>query len=198
MQIKSVLCPHCQVVLDVKNSKNETLKTIYCPSCKALLHVKFNPEPEPAPKPQPAPMTAQTFYVPKRATNDQNGATILGGINNGKTILQTPCKHTSKAMLTFRGSQYPLDNGCNIIGRKAMTSQATVQIATDDRYMSRQHALITVTPLPDGTLKAVLSNYQNKNETMVNGKSVETSDAIRLMDGNSITMGNTTVTFKLS
>jgi len=52
--------------------------------------------------------------------------------------------------------------------------------------------------MPEGTLKAVLSNYQNKNQTSVDGQPVNGGDAIRLTDGNAITMGHTTVTFKLS
>ncbi len=98
----------------------------------------------------------------------------------------------------YGGACYPLEEGQNIVGRKGNTSKASVQIATDDRYMSRQHCSITVTTLPDGTKKAVLSNYMNKNLTSVNGQEIETGDAIRLTDGNSITMGHTTVTFKLS
>ena len=39
--------------------------------------------------------------------------------------------------------------------------------------------------------------YQNKNLTSVDGQPIETGDTIRLTDGNSITMGHTTVTFKL-
>ena len=91
---------------------------------------------------------------------------------------------------------YP-EEGKNIVGRKGNTSKATVQIATDDHYMSRQHCAINVTTLPDGTIKAVLSNYQNKNCTKVEGQEIETGDAIRLSDGNQITMGHTTVIFKL-
>jgi pSer/pThr/pTyr-binding forkhead associated (FHA) protein len=90
-----------------------------------------------------------------------------------------------------------LEEGRNIVGRKGTTSKATVQIATEDRYMSRQHCSITVTTLPDGTKKAVLSNYQNKNLTTVDGQEIETGDEIRLTNGDRITMGHTTVVFKL-
>ena len=100
------------------------------------------------------------------------------------------------ARLVFEDQPYFLEEGQNIIGRKGNTSKATVQIATDDRYMSRQHCSITITTLPDGTKKAVLSNYQNKNLTTIDGQEIETGDAIRLVNGNRITMGHTTVIFK--
>ena len=64
--------------------------------------------------------------------------------------------------------------------------------------MSRQHCIINVSTLSDGSKKAVLSNYQNKNSTTIDGQLIGKGDEIRLTDGNSITMGHTTVTFKLS
>ena len=189
MQTKRVKCPKCGVVLDVKNSKNEEVKQITCPSCKTVLQVKFQPQQE--------PLEAKTYYSsPKQASSDC-GATQLAGTSYGATQLAMPsAKESYKVCLQFGGVIYPLEEGRNIVGRKASTSTATVQIETADRYMSRQHCSITVTTLPDGTKKAVLSNYQNKNQTTVDGQPIETGDAIRLTDGNSITMGRTTVVFK--
>jgi len=191
MQTKRIKCPKCGVVLDVKNSKNEEVKQIICPSCKTLLQVKFQPQQE--------PMEAKTFYAPPKQPVADNGATQLVGGSFGATqLVMSPKNEVSKASLVFGGVSYPLEEGQNIIGRKASTSKATIQIETADRYMSRQHCSITVTTLPDGKKKAVLSNYQNKNQTTIDGQSIETGDAIRLTDGNSITMGHTTLTFKLS
>lgn len=189
MQTKRIKCPKCDVVLDVKNSKNEEVKHITCPSCKTVLQVKFQPQQE--------PMEAKTFYAPPKQPMVENGATQIVGSGFGATQLGTFSeKDSSKARLLFSGVTYPLEEGRNIVGRKASTSTASVQIETSDRYMSRQHCNITVTTLPDGTKKVVLSNYQNKNQTTVDGQPIETGDAIRLTDGNSITMGRTTVVFK--
>ena len=180
MQVKRIQCPQCSVVLDVKNSKNETVKQIACPSCKAVLQVKFPAQQE--------PLTANTYYAPPQKSAADNGATQL----------VSPTHKTNQAYLQYADHTYPLAEGQNIIGRKGSTSKATVQIDTDDRYMSRQHVSITVTTLPDGNVKAVLSNYQNKNLTIIDGQEIETGDAIRLADGNRIKMGHTTVTIKLS
>ena len=200
MQTKRIKCPNCQVVLDVTNLKNESVKQITCPQCKALLQVKFPP--------QQAPLEAETYYAPKKPVAD-SGATQLAGGNNGETQLAggsygttqlaTPKEKTqsSRARLVFEDQPYFLEEGQNIIGRKGNTSKADIQIATDDCYMSRQHCSITVTTLPDGTKKAVLSNYQNKNLTSVDSQEIEKGDAIRLINGNRITMGHTTVVFKL-
>ena len=199
MQTKRIKCPSCGVVLDVQNSKNEAVKQITCPKCQAVLQVKFPPQQE--------PLEAKTYYAPPKpipvdcaATQlaGNNGATQLAGASYGATQLVTDVpKQRTSAKLMCGGATYQLEEGQNIVGRKGNTSKAIVQIATDDRYMSRQHCSITVTTLPDGTKKAVLSNYQNKNLTSVDGQEIETGDAIRLTDGNSITMGHTTVTFKL-
>ena len=196
MQTKRIKCPKCGVVLEVKNSKNEEVKQITCPKCKTPLKVTFQ-----------KPLEAKTFLVtPKRPTTDSGetqlagagGETILGSGLSGATQLYTPTqKTTASAKLTFEGNDYPLEEGRNIVGRKGTTSKATIQIATEDRYMSRQHCSITVSTLPDGTKKAVLSNYQNKNLTSVDGQEIETGDEIRLTNGDRITMGHTTVTFKV-
>lgn len=200
MQTKRIKCPSCQEILEVRNSKNEAVKLINCPKCKAVLQVKFPP--------QQAPLEAETYYAPKKPVAD-SGATQLAGGNNGETQLAggsygatqlaTPKEKTqsSRARLVFEDHPYFLEEGQNIIGRKGNTSKADVQISTDDRYMSRQHCSITITTLPDGTKKAVLSNYQNKNLTSVDSQEIEKGDAIRLINGNRITMGHTTVVFKI-
>lgn len=198
MQVKTIQCPNCKTVLQVKNSKNETVKTITCPKCKTVLQVKFHPQQE--------PIEAHTFIAKPYSPTHNNGATQLGGRNDGSTqlvsgnndstqLINPSAKSAKTVRLQYGGLSYPLSEGCNIIGRKATTSTATVQIATTDRYMSRQHCSITVTTLPDGTKKAVLSNYQNKNQTTIDGQPVEAGDSIRLTNGNTITMGHTTLVF---
>ena len=191
MQTKRIICPKCKAVLDVKNSQNEVVKQITCPSCKTILKVNFPQEQE--------PLEAKTFYAPPKQQSVDNGETQLAGGSYDDTQLVTDSpKSACKAKLMFGGIHYLLEEGQNIVGRKGNTSRATIQIDTDDRYMSRQHCSITVTTLPDKTKKVVLSNYQNKNLTSIDGQAIETGDAIRLTDGNSITMGHTTITFKLS
>lgn len=199
MQVKRIKCPNCGIVLDVQNSKNESVKQITCPKCKSVLQVKFPP--------QQKPMEAETYIAPKLIHSDDGATQLAGG--HGETQLAgggyaatqlgtSPIKKKVKARLLYGDESYELDEGQNIVGRHGQTSKATVQINTADRYMSRQHCSITIKTLSDGTKKAVLSNYQNKNLTTVDGQEIETGDEIRLSDGNNITMGHTTITFKLS
>ena len=88
--------------------------------------------------------------------------------------------------------------GSNSVGRKANSSQADVQIDTEDRYMSRQHVVINVRRLPDGSIKCDISNDKNKNATRINGAQLLQGDAIVLHDGDRIQMGETSVTFHYS
>ena len=197
MQIKKIQCPSCGVVLEVKNSKNEEVKQITCPKCKAVLQVKFGPQQ--VSTPQQEPLDAHTYYAPRKSSSFNDGETQLAGDSYAATqLVESPANVKTSAKLLYGGVSYELEEGQNIVGRRGETSRATVQINTADRYMSRQHCCITVKTLPDGTKKAVLSNYQNKNLTIVDGQEIATGDEIRLTDGNSITMGHTTVTFKLS
>lgn len=178
MQTKRIKCPKCGVVLDVKNSKNETIKQITCPSCSSALQVKFELQEE--------PIEAHTYYAPKASKN------------NGATVLATASNTHNSAFLVYNGIEFPLESGENIIGRKGNTSNATVQIPTDDRFMSRQHCHVYVTSISDGTLKVTLRDYQNKNMTLINGMTISQGDEIRLSNDDKITMGNTTVIFKFS
>ena len=178
MQTKRIKCPKCGVVLDVKNSKNEMIKQITCPSCGTVLQVKFEPQKE--------PIEAHTYYAPKVSNNI------------GETVLATASNTHKAAILIYNDIEYPLELGENIIGRKANSSHASVQISTDDRFMSRQHCRINVTSLSDGSLKATLCDYLNKNKTSVNGVTISQGDEIRLSDGDKITMGNTAITIKFS
>lgn len=198
MQIKRIQCPQCQTVLDVKNSLEEDEKTISCPRCRTELRVKFRKK---------EPVEAHTFYAqPKHRPQYDNGETQLGGGGMGgysgdETQLggrSNGNKRSCQAQLSLNGTIYTLNEGRNTVGRRANNPpQATVQLATNDMTMSREHIAINVTTMPDGTKKVVLSNYKNKNITSINGMQIENGDAIRLSDGNIITMGCTTVNFIL-
>ena len=101
MQTKRIICPKCKAVLDVTNSKNETLKQITCPSCKTILQVKFQPQQE---RPQQEPIEAKTYYAPPKRSMADSGATqlagaggetVLGGGLSGATQLYTPTQKTT-------------------------------------------------------------------------------------------------------
>lgn len=81
------------------------------------------------------------------------------------------------------------------IGRKATTSSASIQIATDDRTMSRSHAIIEVRNAGGQTIH-ILRNGANKNPSYLNGSIIARQDQLILNNGDHIKMGNTELTFK--
>lgn len=207
MEVKRIKCPSCGAILDVRNTKNVAEKLITCPKCKATLSVKFKKQ---------EPLEAHTYLTPNNANNGEtqyagfknngetqlgnpinNGETQLGGYNNsGETQILSNAAPSKSAYLKVNGKAYQLKLGANIIGRKATTSQATVQIDTPDRYMSRQHSKIVVSRFPNGKLKSVLSNDHNKNISTIDGQDLLQGDEIVLEDGDQIVMGKTTVIYK--
>ena len=192
IQIKRIQCPNCHQGLEVRNSKNEDVKRFKCPACDTPLKLFFKPQ-----QPQATSNGGETQLG--GSINNGGGETQLGGYSIGSTQLYTPPQPKAVSVcLVYNGKEYPLSDGRNIVGRAGTTSQATVQIDTPDRYMSRQHCIIDVATLSDGMKKAVLGNYQNKNITAVDGHEVFNGDEIRLTDGNVITMGHTTITIKIS
>ena len=171
-QTVEIVCPQCHVRLSVTNSKDEAVKRIKCPNCGKQIDIRF-----------------------KRPVHE-DGATVLGGIRTGgETRLGPVSVSRKKAYLELDGVRYNLEIGRNTIGRKAKTSNADVQLQTTDLYMSRQHAIINVRRLPDGSIKSDIANDQNKNATLVNGIEIMPNDILVLQDGATIKMGHTTVTF---
>lgn len=184
MEIKRIQCPSCGVILDVRNSKNEDIKIITCPQCKATLRVRFHKLQE-----SKEPLDAKTF-LPDRRKPINEGADI-----DGNTCLPQSLGKSKKPILIVGGKEYPLSIGVNTIGRKSPTSSATVQIPSEDGYMSRRHAKIAVSITKTGLLKSVISNDKNKNPTMVEGQEIMQEDEIILTNGDEIVMGKTTLTY---
>lgn len=191
MEVKRVKCSNCGIILEVKNSKNEAVKLITCPQCKAPLRVRFQPQ---------QPLEVETILPGRqqRVAPQNDGETLLGGRQDSeRTILgQGRQQGAATACLVLAGQQYVLRQGANTVGRKAQTSQATLQLPVSDPYMSRHHLQITVSVLPNGKLKAVISNDRNKNITSINGVELPHDEAIVLSNGDRIVMGKTTVVYQ--
>ena len=95
----------------------------------------------------------------------------------------------------FHGAQeYSLHKGQNTIGRKAKTGHAEVQIS-DDRYMSRQHAVITIKEGGSG-LEHHLQPTNPKNPIKVNGRLLQNADIVVLQWGDRLTFGHTELVFE--
>ena len=168
----NIKCPGCGVILRVTNSKNEAEKRFSCPNC------------------------GKHIVIPFYKIKPEDGETQLDG-QPGAQSTQVASQNVEQKLcyLLCNGKKYELAIGCNSVGRRAMSSNADVQIDTDDMFFSREHMLINVRRLPDGGIKVDVSNHKNKNATRVNDFVLEQGDAIVLHDGDKILIGNTTLTF---
>lgn len=112
-----------------------------------------------------------------------------------RTVVGMPSPAEVGRLVDAGGAEYGLSMGRNTIGRKASTSTASVQIATSDRTMSRNHAVIEVRSVGAG-VQHILSNGENKNPSYLNGMLIGVGDRLVLSSGDSIKMGETVLTFK--
>ena len=187
MEKKNVKCPSCGVVLEVKNSMNEPVKIITCPQCGTSLRVKFQQQTE------NEPLDARTYL----ANGGGNETQIAMGNYVG-----------GKVFVVCEGNSYELHEGRNVIGRKAKSSVADTQLDVNDRYMSRENALVKVykTPTPPFSARAIaiscsvtvsIACYKNLNPIFLGKKELKKEDELILSDGDEFTMGTTKMTIKI-
>ena len=175
MQTKTVKCPSCGVVLEVRNSQNEEVKIIKCPQCGMQLRVRFQQQIDEV-------MDAETHILGRSEVND----TEIAGLGSS----------VGKAFIVCEGRKYELREGMNIVGRKSSTSTADVQLAVADRYISRQNAVIKVRKTCDNLL-VTIANFKNQNPIKVGAVTLLDEDEIVLENGDDFIMGLTKMTFKI-
>lgn len=141
-------------------------------------------------RPQQQQPRTQAYQQPNRNTYQQQRQTQT--TNDEETVIASASSYRGTACLVFGGRRYPLTMGSNIVGRKAETSHATLQIPADDLYMSREHCIININT--DGS--ATISNYKNKNRTAVNGKILVGQHKEILTNGCQITLGHTNFEYR--
>lgn len=194
MEKVAIKCPKCKVGLEVVNTRDEAVKSIKCPNCQAQIKVIFRePQVEPS---TPKPNDGITHLPDKKAGSTPppatDGATQLPGdyFKDDQTVVQG---HPGR--LVCNGKEYPLKMGENIVGRKNHTKPTTLMLDVNDSYMSRMHIRINVQKVGTG-LQATVSNYQNTNATQVAGLPLAKGEMVVLNNGMTITMGETTVTYR--
>lgn len=175
MEKKKIKCPSCGVMLEVTNSQNEEEKLIKCPRCGKQLRVRF-----------------------QKTDDVMDASTCLGnGTDGARTQLAHSDMSAAKAFIVYDGKEYELGMGLNIVGRKAASSTADVQIDTDDRYISRHNAIIRVKRV-GGQLLVTITNHKNQNPIQVGTVILQEGDEVMLHDGDEITMGVTKMRVKIS
>jgi len=218
METVRVVCPKCQVQLDVKNKLNVEQKLIKCPNCGCQLMVRFRSQGMPANVAQPIqnvapvqqayqqpqyqqPQYQQPYQQPPYQQPPYQQPPYQQVPDDGRTIL---AGHAHQAVsntggfLIYNNVRYPLAIGRNTIGRCSSTPQATVQIETNgNKTMSRFHAVIETVRMADMSIRAIISNGSNKNSTFVSGVLLNGSDKLILKNGAEIKMGTVILRYEL-
>ena len=182
-----IKCPTCGKVLRLQDAPNINAASFTCPVCEEK-HVvgKCQRYVE-----QPKPMVSsgdETRYGGASARQGGDETRIgsqpqCGG--SDETRIGSASSPAVGVLMDNMGRTYQLRLGINTIGRKAASSPASVQIATDDRTMSRSHAVIDV------------SHAGGKTPSFLNGSLIGQQDQLILNNGDRIKMGNTEMTFKI-
>lgn len=178
-----VKCPTCSNILRLADAPNiDKATTFVCPVCKDK-HVVGNCQ--------------RVVDTPAAEETQYGGAArkTFSGADETR-IYSAPQRQAIGSLVDARGHVYPLRRGTNTIGRKAQTSPATVQIVTDDHYMSRSHAIIEVRQAGDKVVH-ILKNDANKNPSYRNSSLIADGDQEVLNNGDHLTFGKTELTFKL-
>ena len=183
VQIK---CPYCGAVLKVKWQPGLDKASITCPVCK-----------------RKTPFSQ--FQTPDKGNTDE---TEIPGWAKGRhgDASQADDHTTIQAssggkgyVVEKSGKRWELHLGVNTIGRKTTKPPVPLDVPvtdyTGEMRMSRKHAKIEVVCLPNGIRKHVLSNWQNKNPTLIGGEPIDAEDRIVLTNGMTMTFANVEVRF---
>lgn len=177
--IMSVKCPWCTAVLKIKYVPGIEGKKIKCPVCGQTSPFPdftvvdgaalLKPNPNPVQRPTPKPVGGEATQIA--------GAGAL--------------------VDTATGMRYPLKEGRNIVGRKAVGSQADVSIDTRGMMrMSRKHLLIDVKRKPNGQYAYQVSLAQSLvNPTSVNKQLLQYGDVVYITDGATLDLPDCTLRF---
>lgn len=166
-----IKCPYCKVRLKIDESKIPAhLNAFNCPRCKQPISISLLHQYKIVSN------SEDTIYIQK---NDNTTATL--------TVLPDACTPSQS---------FQLRTGINIIGRKnGNTSEAKIEIETNDKLMSREHLKIEAVQYGNGEYNYLLSDYSSKNQTRHNNHYLNQGEIIVLRDKDEIEIGNTKIQF---
>lgn len=183
--IVKIKCPVCGSIFSVPNLPDLDKKTVTCPVCKKKSKIA---ECERIMEQKDSEAT-QYAYGKKKSSEDTTTLDYDKVLPIGRLVnMQT-------------GESHQLSLGKNTIGRKVSVPLPSVTIPIEERQthntMSREHAVIEVTRLANGSHRHFLYHWKGKNGTYVDEKKVENADRIILNDGEVIRMGQVKVRFEI-
>jgi pSer/pThr/pTyr-binding forkhead associated (FHA) protein len=186
----TILCPQCKVKVRIDEAQPET--TVWtCPSCETKFKV-------PASLAQKAKAAQAQQQAQQKAPPKPKDGTVVVNSGGSMEIGWIVVHDKSTTPQTF-----PLKAGRNTIGRKA-DKPCDILIETQDKYMSRQHCVITVRPQANGTFLYSIADFGKEgdklstNGTFVNAnpKRLEKMTEKHIQEGDTIQIGRTQIVLK--
>lgn len=124
MEKIKITCPNCHSALSIANLPGISEKMLSCPVCRFRAKVSVYQQ--------------QAMSRGPQTSDDEEPTQVNFGSMDDRTI----------GSLFMGSKEFSLHKGLNTIGRKAQSGHAEVQLCDIngevDRYMSRQHAVITI------------------------------------------------------
>lgn len=195
----TIKCPTCGKILRLHDSPTINTASFTCPVCKEK-HIVRNCQRVVKSQPKQSAISEETQYgysQPTRNSEETQYGPALSHMGGGEeTQIASAPVQIGNLIDNDNGTRYQLQLGANIVGRKAATSPATIQIVDNSGYMSRNHASIEVRNA-GGKLLHIFKNTKNQNSSYINDVLVQNGDQLILNDGDRLKLGEKKLTFKL-
>lgn len=181
----NIKCPGCGSILQIKNLPNIQDKTVTCPTCKLKSRIR---DCERIALQRDDEEATQYGFKQKEGSED----TVLG---------TTPIAGIGRLVNMHNKEIHQLRLGRNTIGRRVSHPLSTVTLAIAEtqtnKTMSREHAIIEVTRLQNGSYRHFLCNWKGQNGTWVDGMPISADERMVLNHGQTIKMGQVLLRFEI-
>lgn len=166
-----IICPNCHKKLSFSEVPGFLDMLVECPICSYKAKA--------------------SVYLSGRA--NESGKDNAGAATELVSSDSTKAVGRGRLRLISTGRVFELKPGRNIVGRRANTGTADIQIE-GDMYMSRKHVQIDVM---DDNCEYRLVEISSKNIIQLNHTPIKRNDIILLQPGDILTLGKTDVVFEI-
>lgn len=182
--IIKIKCPNCGAVLTVKNVPGLAAKDLTCPVCKHKDKVR-----------------AFRLLASNQDGNDDvdDSCTHYSSSSVSESAVADINQLPGQLRVISTGQVFPLKMGRNVVGRKASSSSADIQLPVGDcKRMSRSHVVINVMKETGTSITTHISLFkENVNKTFVKGNEVLYGDELVLNDGDVIELPDLKVVYEI-
>jgi hypothetical protein len=190
----TIKCPKCTFQGLVVDFKEVPIRVVWCPECNTNLKVIVKEEKYDIMCPKCQHKTDVDSYLNKpreqMQPDDEPGTGPAVDLLSQKQLFKPCILALEKGNCDTK--KIILKKGLNTIGRKASTSQSTIQLSGDE-FISKNHAAIEVVMKKDYTFEHRLSDRNSTNGTYHNDMLLEPNDINILMPGDTVGFGKRTL-----